>query len=224
VSRRGALSAAVLAAALLLAILAIVRLQSRPQQAPSSSGAVLPQAAPGPESPGGAGTDGEEAVTEPLQRLQVVIYFPAVETDGLIGEPHEIFRTAAPGDRAKQIIADLISGPTGEGLLRALPPGTHVRQVFVLEDGTAYLDFSADLRQGIRGGSTEELLAVYAIVNSVALNVPEIRRLGILIDGRPVETLNGHVDLRRPLPPDPSWVVSGTVEIVRDADREAILR
>ena len=31
--------------------------------------------------------------------------------DGLIGEPHEIFVTAAPGDRAKQILADLISGP-----------------------------------------------------------------------------------------------------------------
>jgi hypothetical protein len=58
----------------------------------------------------------------------------------------------------------------------------------------------------MRGGSAEEIYTVYAIVNSVALNIPEIRRVGILVEGQPVETLNGHLDLRHPLPPNLSIV------------------
>ena len=79
--------------------------------------------------------------------------------------------------------------------------------MYVLADGTAYVDFSAELKQGMRGGSTEELFAVYSIVNSIAFNTPEIRRVGILIDGQPVDTLNGHLDLRRPIPPSMAFVV-----------------
>jgi spore germination protein GerM len=148
----------------------------------------------------------DAAAAAPIRRQAVVIYYPSTAGAGLAAEEHQIFLTRAPGDRAKQIVNDLISGPTREQGLRALPAGTRLRQVYVLDDGTAWVDLSADLQQGIGGGSAEELLTVYAIVNSIALNVPEIRRVGLLIDGRPVETLNGHMDLRRPLPPDRSLI------------------
>lgn len=183
--------------------------------------AVVFQATRGPQEPAvapsagaGAGdadrvdvTPDPDSVDDVMRRLNVLVYFPSTTGDGLVGEAREIFMTASPGDRAKQILADLISGPMTETALRALPPGTQLRQVYVLEQGTAYVDLSEDLKQGIGGGSTEELFAVYSIVNSVALNIPEIRRVGILVEGQPVDTLNGHLDLRRPLPPDPSVIV-----------------
>jgi spore germination protein GerM len=135
----------------------------------------------------------------PLQIQVVELYFPSAEDDGLVAEAREIFATAAPGDRAKQIVADLISGPATELALRAIPSGTRLRQIYVLEGGVAYVDFSDDLRDGLGGGSTEELFAVYSVVDSVVLNIPEIERVGILIDGESIDTLNGHMDLRRPL-------------------------
>ena len=152
-----------------------------------------------------------------------MIYYPALEWDGLIGEEHEIFGTASPGDRAKQILSDLLAGPSGELTMRALPPGTHLLQVYVLDSGVAYIDFSADLERGIGGGSSEELLTVYSIVDSLALNIAEIKRVGILVNGKPIETLNGHVDLRRPLPPNRSYIVDeatlkGTI-LVLNGDR-----
>ncbi len=162
-------------------------------------------------NPAGEPAEASEQKVTRIRRLKVLIYYPAPGADGLIGEQREIFRTAAPGDRAKQILADLISGPATASGKRALPAGTRLRQVFVLDDGTAYIDFSADLKQGMGGGTTEELLAVYSIVNSVALNIPEIRRVGILINGKSIDTLNGHLYLRRPLPPDTSIIV-GEVE------------
>jgi hypothetical protein len=155
-------------------------------------------------------TDAEASVA-PLREATVEIYFPSSLQNGLIGEFREIFDTATPGDRAKQIVNDVIGGPTTTDALRALPPGTRLRQVYVLENGNAYLDFTSELTTGIAGGSMSELLAVYSIVDSVVLNVSAIKRVAIMINGRAVETLNGHLDLRRPLPPNMSLILGSIV-------------
>ena len=52
---------------------------------------------------------------------------------------------------------------------------------------------------GHPGGSLNELLTVYALVNAVTANLPAVKRVQILVDGKEVDTLAGHVDLRRPL-------------------------
>jgi len=192
---------------------------AEPQQSVEPIGDPASLIDPGFVGAGPAEVDEPEA---PL-RIQVVeLYFPAAEDDGLVAEAREIFATAAPGDRAKQIVADLISGPSTELALRALPRGTRLRQIYVLQTGVAYIDFSDDLRDGLGGGTAEEMLAVYAIVDSVVLNIPEIQRVGILIDGEPIDTLNGHMDLSRPLPPNIELIVGRIASTERPADPDAI--
>ena len=158
----------------------------------------------------GAGAEGDGDVAsksiEPLKRTAVKLYYPSNAGNYLVAETHEIFETASPSDRAKQILADLIAGPNSKGALPCLPRDVRLRQVFVLEDGTAWVDFSSELRSSLRGGSENELLTVYAIVDSLAFNIVEVRRVGILIEGRQIETLNGHLDMTRPFRPDPKRV------------------
>jgi spore germination protein GerM len=149
-----------------------------------------------------------ESALAPLRRLLITVYFPSQEHVALVPESREIFDTASPVDRAKQILADLISGPSGSTeAYPALPAGTRIRQVYILEDGVAWVDFTADLKRGMVGGTDIELFSVYAVVNSLALNVPEIRRVGFLIDGRVSETLGGHLDLRRPFRANTSYIL-----------------
>jgi len=148
----------------------------------------------------------EEPSVEPLRQTQIEVYFPSASGAGLVGEFREIFVTGTPGDMAKQIISDLIEGPTGKQALRALPSAVRLRQAYMMESGLVYLDFSSELKEGLEGGSNNELLTIFSIVNSVVLNVAEIKRVVLLVGGRPVETLNGHVDLTRPLKPDFSLV------------------
>jgi hypothetical protein len=176
------------------------------------AGCASDEPAPAPE-PQAIETDApiDTPVGEPLRRHTVEIYFPSDLGDGLVGEYREIFLTATPEDRAKQIIADLISGPTGPDSLRAVPVGTWLKQAYVLKTGVTYLDFSEDLQEGIGGGSMEELLTVYAIVNSVARNVPEVGEIYLLVNGEPLATLNGHMDLRLPLYPDYSLILVPTI-------------
>jgi len=143
----------------------------------------------------------------PLPRRTVEIYFPSLTDQGLVSEFREIFATATPGDQIKQILADLISGPTIDEATRALPGGTRLRQAYVLDSGVAWLDFSSELSQGLTGGSEVELLTVFSIVNSVVANVKQVRRVGILINGQPVETLNGHIHMLNPLRPNFSLII-----------------
>jgi spore germination protein GerM len=154
--------------------------------------------------------DGEAPA--PLARLVVAVYYPSADGNGLTGETREIFDTRAPADRAKQIVTELLGDPTGGGAHGILPSGTRLRQVYVTEDGTAWIDFSSDLQKGLGGGSTQELLVVYSIVNSIALNVAEIERVGILIDGAEVTTLNGHLDMRRPFAANRSLILDPAAE------------
>jgi spore germination protein GerM len=160
-------------------------------------------AAPTEEAP--TGSPAPETAGE-VPRGHVQVYFPSAEGSGLVAEEREIFTTPASGDRIKQIVSDLLSGPTDDRALAAVPPGTRLRQAYVVAGGTAYLDFSSELTR-LGGGSTTELLTVYAIIDSVVANVPEVKKVGLLVEGAPIETLNGHMDLRRPLAGDLSLIL-----------------
>ena len=71
----------------------------------------------------------------------------------------------------------------------------------------AYVDLSAEVRPLPGAGSQGELLSVYSLVNSVVANFPVVKRVQLLVDDKPVETLGGHVDLSRPLLPDMTFLV-----------------
>lgn len=203
---------AVLGLALALVLFAVLRQKVETDSLDEFVEAPAPSADVAEGDAGAGGAEGEQAAPAPsagLRTVRVTVYYPAAGARGLVAEPREIFETGGPGDRAKQILADLISGPSSGGATRAVPPGTRLRQIFVLEGDTAYVDFSSELSRAMNGGTRQELLTVYSIVDSVALNVPEIRRVGILINGRQVDSLSGHIDLRYPLTPDRSWILRG---------------
>jgi hypothetical protein len=87
------------------------------------------------------------------------------------------------------------------------PRDSAVRAAFLLPDGTAFVDLGGPtLTTGWGTGSHEELMAVYSIVSTVTTNFPEAKRVRILINGEPAETLAGHVSLRQSLVPMPSLV------------------
>jgi hypothetical protein len=68
--------------------------------------------------------------------------------------------------------------------------------------GDAFVDLSSEVVSGHPGGSLTELLTVYAVVNAVTTNLPAVQRVQLLVDGKEVDTIAGHVDVRRPLARD----------------------
>ena len=47
---------------------------------------------------------------------------------------------------------------------------------------------------------------MYSIVSVLTVNLPAIKSVQILVNSHEVDTLAGHVDLRRPLPRSAIWL------------------
>jgi hypothetical protein len=133
--------------------------------------------------------------------MRVSLFFASPDGNGLVREASEIDSCGNDlADCIQEAIEKLVGGPLGD-LAPTLPAATIVNDVQVRDD-TAYLDFGGGLADGLPGGSSAEMTAVYSIVDTVSFNFPRIKKVKFLLDGHAVETLKGHIDLRTPLVPD----------------------
>ena len=130
-----------------------------------------------------------------------------VSEDGmrLVGVEREVRSGKTTTEQARRIAERQLSSAPPP-LASAVPDGTTLRAIFVTPQGDAFVDLSREVSMGHPGGSLEELFTVYAIVNALTMNVPDITAVQILVQGREVDTLAGHVDLRHPLGRNLEWV------------------
>jgi hypothetical protein len=117
-----------------------------------------------------------------------------------VAEGREIEDCLEDTDCLKETVQALVNGPVGD--LLPLFPSHTVLQGVTEKGETADVDFSHNLLAGFPAGSSTELLTVYGLADTLAANFPRIRRIRILVDSKPVSTLKGHVDLRRPIQAD----------------------
>lgn len=148
----------------------------------------------------------------PVQR-DILLYFASLDGQTLIAEEREITGCETDEDCLRTIVQSLVAGPETE-LAPILPSQATLLNVAIL-DSLVQLDFSQDLVAAHPGGTQSELLSVYGLVDTLTVNLPHLRQVQILIEGSPVPTLKGHVDLRQPLYPDFSFVEEGEAPIGR---------
>ncbi len=135
--------------------------------------------------------------TPPSQNVNLFL----LESDTFKLVPVKVDLRLFPGDikRLKQIVTALIEAVPPR-FRNPIPRGTLVHEVYIDNQGTAYLDFSQHLSEGHIGGTHAEFLTVTAILKTVFDAFPaDIKQVQFLIDGNPVETLAGHVNLSQPL-------------------------
>jgi spore germination protein GerM len=132
--------------------------------------------------------------------MLVALFFASPDGVALVREGREIDACSEPEECIEEVVGELINGPMGN-LTPSLPSTTILRSVRI-EGDKALIDFGDELVNGLPGGSDSEMLAVYSIVNTVAINFPRIRIVKLMINGKEAETLKGHLDLSEPLEPD----------------------
>jgi spore germination protein GerM len=136
----------------------------------------------------------------------VTLYFEA--PDMLLAA--ESRNVALPENHAgamSAVVRELFKGSANTSIPRIFPSDTIVRGAYLLPDGTAFVDLGgATLTSGWGTGTHEELMAAYSVVQTVAVNFPETKRVRILINGTPAETLAGHINIGRALTPNASYV------------------
>lgn len=100
------------------------------------------------------------------------------------------------------VVRELMKGPSKPPLGRVFPADTVVRGTYLLPGGTVIVDLGGNtLTRGWGTGSHDEIMSAYALVQSLTANFAEARRVRILVNGTPAETLAGHVSLAGSLTP-----------------------
>jgi len=109
-----------------------------------------------------------------------------------------LFDAAKPSGKINNALNELIKGPKGP-LMATLPKRTKLLNVFIDEEGIAYVNFSKDIIKNHPGGTFAELATIYSIVRTLEENFKEVSAVQILINGKETDTLAGHIDISRPL-------------------------
>lgn len=186
-SRAPAVAIGILAVLLLAAGFALWRIY--PEYQRLRAGPPRPAPAPvGPKAPPGTATVYFACIVSGQQRLTPI-------------------QRPLPPDAppARAALEELIVGEVPPSCDRPLPPGTTVLDVRV-EDGVAYPNFSRELVTGFRGGSENEQVTLYAIINTLT-SLPDVEKVRILVEGEPAEFIGGHYDLSEPLGWDDELIV-----------------
>lgn len=127
-------------------------------------------------------------------KMKLTVYYATKDAMHLVAETHEVAKNSHPAQTALELLS---SAPASADLVPVLPQGTKVRGISV-KDHVAFVDFNNAIIKNNPGGSATETLLVGAVVNTLT-EFGDIHKVQILVEGKKVETLTGHMDVSEPL-------------------------
>jgi spore germination protein GerM len=137
-------------------------------------------------------------LTQPLKPPPPVIpptvhlYVPRVNAQGELVYDSKPFSTSQQPDAYRAVFEQLLRETP------IFPEGTRLLDA-ERQDDTLVLNFSAELVKNFEGGSDTEAALINALTRT-ASGFPGVQKVQILIEGKRVETLGGHLDISQPLP------------------------
>lgn len=155
------------------------------------SDAVKPQAVDGNTS---QTTGSDSNLSNTPDKMAITVYRATNDAMYLVPEVHIQPKNDHP---AKTAIELLLAPPTKANVVSVIPQGTKLKHITV-KDHIAYVDFNDKIIKNGTGGSASERLLVGSIVNTLT-EFSEIEKVQILIEGKQIETIYGHVDVSEPL-------------------------
>jgi len=149
---------------------------------------------------------GETAAAD-VRRIRARLFYVDEQGTGLTAVEQEVLYGEGTAEQARRIIEAQIA-PAPAPHVSAIPAGTKLRTAFLTKTGEIYVDLTAELQTNHPGGTTHETLTVYALVSALTSNLPAVTGVQILVEGQEVDTLAGHLDLRRPIEQDLKWITN----------------
>lgn len=129
----------------------------------------------------------------------VNLYFPG-SGGKLFGEQRELPLGIPTEDRLRMLLEELLKGPQDEELYPPFPADTKLGWVLLTAEGLALVDLEMPGESAHPDwGSRQEMLAIYSLVDTVLLNLPNIKAVTLLRNGQQAKTFAGHVDTTHPL-------------------------
>ncbi len=100
------------------------------------------------------------------------------------------------GSRVEFLFEKLLHPPSG--YYSPVPKGTRLIS-WEKRGNILTLNFSKELVENHPGGASSEAATVYGIVNTFVKNIPAIHMVEIKVEGKSMDTLKGHVYIKKPI-------------------------
>jgi spore germination protein GerM len=134
-----------------------------------------------------------------VPKIKATLFFGSEDGRSLVPVEQEIPLAEGKVAQARALVEAQLGTTPPAPLAATVPAGSKLRGLYVSDRNEAFVDLDPAVRDNHPGGSMNELFTVYTIVNALTTNLPDVQSVQLLIDGREVDTLAGHVDLRHPL-------------------------
>ncbi|MEN6466290.1 MAG: GerMN domain-containing protein [Syntrophaceae bacterium] len=135
------------------------------------------------------------------EKIKASLFFSDSNERFLTAETRFIPKGRNQTEQVAEVVNALIDGPHTD-LVRTVPEKSRLINVRVDSNGVAIVNFDSAMIEHHPGGSTSEIATIYSLTNSITRNVPEVKKVKILVDGKELETLKGHIDARYPFAPN----------------------
>jgi hypothetical protein len=125
-----------------------------------------------------------------------VVLFVAHDEDGTLrAESSQIPMPSGRQQRAEELLRALLSIYLDKTSPHRLGAGAEIRSVYLVDPGVAVIDVNSAFADTHRSGVLVEQLTVASLIQTVAVNTPNLLKVKILVEGKERETLAGHADL-----------------------------
>lgn len=124
------------------------------------------------------------------------IYYPA--GGRLQMEERKVQRKTIQMTVAEAVISEFLKCPVNVSVSE-IPKDTKLIGLYRGDDGVLYVDLSDEFRRNFGGDAAAEFLLLRGLYESLISNVYDITDVKILIEGREMESLGGHLYLSYPL-------------------------
>lgn len=134
------------------------------------------------------------------------IYFSDPQERFLMPEKRYVIKENDAAAQTKEIVKALLEGSKA-GLVNTFPAGVVLIDVKVGDDGIAFVNFSKNLIKKYQGGSTAEMATIYSLTNSITQNIPSIKKVKILVEGKELSSIKGHISTQKAFSPDLELII-----------------
>jgi len=144
-------------------------------------------------------TEQQQQVTAPANgpTANVTLYLASDETAALSRKSVSIPLPTERSEQARVVLRTLLGTYAQAGSRHPIGAGADVRDVYLLNDGSAVVDTNTAFADAHPSGVLAEELTITSIVATLNANDPKITRVKIIVNGAERDTLAGHADLRR---------------------------
>jgi hypothetical protein len=129
---------------------------------------------------------------------ETITLYVANDSDGTLGRTQvSVPMPVERSERARAVLRTLLSQYLKTDARHPIGKDSDVRQVFLMDDGSAIVDTTSAFADSHPSGVLAEELTVASVVLTLNANDNKIMRVKILVNGQERETLAGHADLKR---------------------------